>query len=152
MAKPETKRATFGSILDTPSRDIEQPKPLPPGSYIASVQGLPRYDVTTNTGTEFAEFTLNLLEALGDVDEEALDEAGGLKGKTMRLTMWLTDKSAFRFKQFLNHCGAGDDDMTLRERIDETPGKQLVVNLRMGKPNANGTSYLEIASTAPVEE
>jgi hypothetical protein len=46
--------------------------------------------------TDFVEFTCRVLQAREDVDQTALQEAGGGVGKTRRLTFWLTDDAVYR--------------------------------------------------------
>src|SRR5215471_6233271 len=97
MAKPAIKPATnFADILDIPSTDVSRPKPLPQGTYLCMVKGNYREDKSTKKGTEFSEYTLQILQAMDDVDEDALAEAltqdsgNSLKltDKTLRVTMW----------------------------------------------------------------
>jgi len=140
---------SLSDILDRQSSDIERPKPLPAGSYICVVKGLPRFDKSSKKQTPFVEFTLQPLEALDDVDKEALEEMGGFNNKTIRATYYLTDDAAYRLKDFLDHCGI-DEDGTLRQRIESTPGCQVVANLKHS-PNMSGDGIrAELASTSAV--
>lgn len=143
----------FGSILDQPSENIEKPKPLPVGTYICSVKGLPKMDVSSKKKTEYVEFTLQILGAHDDVDQEALAEA--LKGKalsekTIRATYYLTEDAVWRLKDFLDHCQVEDGPgISLRQRISATPGCQVNASLKH-RPSEDGTSiYAELGSTAP---
>ena len=68
----------FGALLDKPASEIERPKPLPQGGYICTVKGLPKFDKSSKKQTEFVEFTLQPVEAMEDVDQEALASMGGL--------------------------------------------------------------------------
>lgn len=151
MAKAALSRPTFGSILDTPSGEIERPKPLPTGGYVTAIQGQPRFDKSTKKGTEFVEFTLKVLEALEDVDEEALKEVGGIKDKTIKATYYLTEGAIWRLKDFLDHCGAGDDEESLRQRIDDTPGKQVIAYIRHEASEDGSSVFARLRSTASVE-
>lgn len=142
---------TFQSILDKPSNEIERPKPLPAGSYVCVIQGMPKFDKSSKKGTPYVEFTLKPIQAGDDVDAEALQEMGGLGEKTLRGTFYITEDAAWRLTDFLDHAGAGDESMTPRQRIDETPGKQVIANIRH-KASADGSSvYAELGNTAPVE-
>lgn len=141
----------FGAILDTPSQEIERPKPLPQGTYTCVVNGLPRMDKSAKKGTEFVEFNLNILAAGEDVDEDALSEMGGIAGKSTRHTFYLTDASIWRLKKFLDDCGIEEEDLTLRQRLGLTPGRQVVCHIKHS-PSDDGTSvYANVASTTPVE-
>src|SRR5262245_54045316 len=99
---------TFGSILDKPSASVERPKPMPVGTYLWIVQGLPRYDKSSVKKTEFVEFTLRPLQASEDVDLEALDAVGGLDGKSTKATYYLTEDAVWRLKDFLDNCGVDE--------------------------------------------
>lgn len=71
MAKHQ---AEFVSILDQQVNDTDLTiKNLPPGSYVATVQGY-KLDKSSKKQTEFVEFTMKIVEAQNDVDEDALDE------------------------------------------------------------------------------
>ena len=141
----------FGAILDTPSQEIERPKPLPQGTYTCVVNGLPRMDKSAKKGTQFVEFNLNILSAGEDVDEDALSEMGGIAGKSTRYTFYLTDASIWRLKKFLDDCGIEEDDLTLRQRLGLSPGRQVICHIKHS-PSDDGTSvYANVASTAPVE-
>lgn len=143
----------FGAILDTPSQEIERPKPLPQGTYTCVVNGLPRMDKSTKKGTEFVEFNLNILAAGEDVDEDALGEMGGIAGKSTRVTFYLTESSVWRLKKFLvDDLGIEEeDDLTLRGMISMAPGRQVLCHVKH-TPSDDGTSvFANVASTAPVE-
>lgn len=118
-------RPNFSNILDTPSNEVERPKPMPQGTYLGVIFGLPRQDKSSKKQTEFVEFTYRFMEAGEDVDEEALADVGGLAEKTIKDTYYLTEASLWRLKDMLNNVGAGDDDMTLRARLEETQGKTV---------------------------
>lgn len=120
-------RANFGSILDTPSNAVERPKPMPQGTYVCQVQGLPRYDKSSKKQTEFVEFTLQFLSAGEDVDQEELAAIGGFQGKTIKATYYLTETALWRLKDFLDHCQIEEGDSSLRQRIEEAAGKQVGV-------------------------
>lgn len=124
MAKPALA-TSFASILDTPSSEVERPKPLPQGSYVAQIQGLPRYDKSSKKQTEFVEFNLQLLSVGDDVDKDELEAIGGFKGKTIKATYYLTETALWRLKEFLDHCGIEEGDATLRQRVEATAGQQV---------------------------
>ena len=142
----------FGAILDTPSQEIERPKPLPQGTYTCVVNGLPRMDKSAKKGTEFVEFNLNILAAGEDVDEDALSEMGGIANKSTRITFYLTENSVWRLKKFLaEDLQIEEDDVTLRQMIGMAPGRQVLAHIKH-TPSDDGTSvFANVASTAPVE-
>lgn len=147
MANPN-----FGALLDKPSSEIERPKPLPQGTYICVVKGLPKQDVSSKKKTEYVEFTLQPIQAQDDVDAEELQAMGGLADKTIRDTYYITDNSLWRLKEFLDNCGVPDDEgMSLRQRIAETPGKQVGVFIKHTASDDGKAVYANVGSTMAVE-
>jgi hypothetical protein len=144
----------FSSILDRPASEIKRPPPLPPGTYIWTVKGLPRQDKSTQKQTEFIEFTVVPVAPLDDVDEDSLKEIGGLAGKQTTLTFYLTEKSAYRLTEFMKDdlCIEDDDGKkSARAMIDETPNKQFLGHVKH-TPSKDGKGvYWEIDQTAPLE-
>lgn len=150
MAQPQ--RQSFSSVLDTPAGDIERPKPLPVGSYVCVVTGQPRIDKSAKKQTEFVEFTLKLLEALNDVDEDALKDVGGIKDKTTRVTFYLTENSIYRLKEFLEHCGVDmEDEGSMRQYIAEAPGKQVVAHIIHEASQDGDAVYARVKNTTAME-
>ena len=143
----------FQSILDKPASAIERPKPIPPGTYLTVVQGLPRYDKSSKKQTEFVEFTLALAAAMDDVDSEALEAAGGIVGKTLRATYYLTEDAAWRLKKFLTDLGfdTESDKFTLRQMIEESVNQQVYAKVKQ-RPSQDGKAiFAELADTAKVD-
>ena len=149
MAKA-AQAPNFGSILDRAPSEIEKPKPLPQGSYITQIVGQPRFDKSTKKQTEYVEFTHKLLAAQEDVDEDELKALGGVKDKVMKNTFYLTEGAAWRLKEFLEHCGIDEAD-SLREMIEETPGKQVGIFINH-EASQDGTSvFARVGKTFVVE-
>jgi hypothetical protein len=152
--------ATFSSILDRPSSEIERPKPLPPGTYLFLVEGQPRFDKSTKKQTDFVEFTARILQPGNDVDPAAMAEVPGgtAVGKTMKLTFYLTEDAVFRLINkdgtgFLNHLGI-EVGPPLGQLISEAPGRQFwgTVKHRSVENQQTGevSIFSEIGSTAKV--
>ena len=150
---------SFASILDEPGTEFVRPPAFPAGSYIAMVKGLPRRDKSTKKGTEFVEFTLSFIspvmgeEGPIDIDADALEAFGEVQGKEMKLTFYLSEKSAYRLQEFLvDDLRIERNDRSLWETAQDAPGHQVIVHVRQ-KPRDDGKGmYSEISSTAPVEE
>ena len=151
----------FGALLDKPSTEIERPKPLPAGVYTCVIQGLPKMDKSSKKGTEYVEFTHKFLEAGEDVDPDDLKSfltsADGGKKKlsdvTMRNTYYLTENSIWRLKDFLKDCGfdVDSDDATLRQMIEDTPGKQVGVFVKHQASQDGQAVFANIDHTVAVE-
>lgn len=150
---------TFTSILDRPSNSIEKPKPLPVGTYLFLTQGQYKQDKSTKKQTEYVEFSCKILQAGEDVDQEALDlaltnpntgEKKALSEVIMKNTYYLTEASAWRLTQFLDHLvGEDSADQSVRQRLSLTPGRQFlgsVVHEQQGE-----SIFAKINGTAPVE-
>lgn len=152
MAQPQPN---FGAILDTPSHEVERPKPLPAGSYTCVVKGLPRYDKSPKKQTEFVEFTLQPLAAGDDVDADDLASMGGFANKTIRATYYITEDAKWRLKEFLDHCSIekGDEEnpISLRQRIEATPGCQVVAHLKHEASQDGQSVFAKLGTTAAVE-
>lgn len=151
--------SNFASILDRPSTEIERPKPLPQGTYSTVVNGLPRYDKSSKKQTEFVEFTLKVLAAGEDVDEDDLKAwmqkpdgtTRSLADASIRATYYLTEDAAWRLKKFLEDLGTTDEDGSLRQRIEMAPGRQVNVFMKHRASEDGSTTFAEIGSTAPAE-
>ncbi len=157
MANPQTA-PNFGTLLDKPSSEVERPKPLPQGSYLCVVKGVPRFDKSSKKQTEFVEFTLAVQSAGEDVDEDDMkawmSKADGtrrrLQDATIRATYYITEDSMFRLKDFLDHCGV-EDDGTMRQRIDEAPNSQVIAFIKHRASDDGESVFAELAKTAPAE-
>ena len=119
--------ASFSDILDRPATDFERPKPLPQGTYVMMVKGLPRFDKSSKKQTPFVEFTCDVIAAGEDVDTDALAEMGGIAGKQMRATFYTTEEATYRLREFLTHLGLDEGEYgSLRQMIEDAPGKQFL--------------------------
>lgn len=147
-------QANFGAILNKAPSDIKPPMALPVGSYLCNVVGLPRYDKSTKKGTEFVEYTLNIQQALDDVDADELAAVeGGIQGKVIKATYYLTDGAIWRLKEFLEHCGLDVENAeSLRELMDQPQGCQVIAYLKHEASDDGKRTFTRLASTAPVEE
>lgn len=157
-------QGTFGSILDKAPSEVERPKPLPAGTYVAMVKGLPRFDKSTKKGTEFVEFTMQLIEPYknedgeSDVDQDdlaaSLTKPSGdvvpLNERTMRNTYYLTEDALWRLKKFLVDDLGIEEGESFRSMIDETPGKQCLISLKHTASDDGTAVFANVANTAPV--
>lgn len=147
----------FGALLDRPSSEIERPKPLPVGTYVCVVQGLPRQDKSSKKGTEFVEFTLKPIEASEDVDTDDLTAMGGLENRTLRCTYYITEDALWRLKKFLHddlQIEEEDEDgenKSLRQMVSEAPNRQVLAHVKHQASDDGTTTYAQVDMTAPVE-
>lgn len=143
----------FASILDESPEEVKLPPPIPVGTYIGIVQGLPNY-VTAKTGNEGTEFTIRLIAAEDDVDQDALEEAGGLEGKTVKVTFWHTEDSIYRLDQFHKDCGIDlKISASRRARNEECTGHEvgLVISHQPSREKNDTRIHHRVARTFPVD-
>lgn len=144
--------ASFEEILSRPSEDAERPKPIPQGTYRFIIKEVPRRGVAPKTGNGFLEFTCYPTAAGDGVQKEALDEAGGLKDKRVRYTLWVTDAAEWRITKFLDDCGIPSRD-SKNKKLGHFDRLDMVVNAEFEghvKHRVVGDAiYAEIDSTMP---
>lgn len=154
MTKPN-----FASILDKPASDISRPKPLPVGTYLAVVEGLPSFDKSTKKQTPFIEFTHRITAAADDVDEEELNEVGlTLKDgtpRTMKATFYYDPNdtnSLWRVKKYLNDLGFDfSNGESIREAAEASANHEIYITVGH-EPSQDGQAVFgKITGTAKVE-
>ena len=151
MAKPQlAETPSFEDILDEAPTEVERPQPWPPGQYIAIVVGQPRHRKSTQNQTPFVEFTLKPIEAMESVNEEALEEFGGLGSKTIRATYWTTPEAIWRLDEFLVHCGI-ELGRSRHVMLAELPGKQVIITISHEPSRNSDQVYASVKGTAAVE-
>lgn len=141
----------FSKILAKQADQIEKPKPLPIGSYVAVNPKLPEFKGIGKNETPAAEFGLNIIAPMDDVDPEHIAAFGDVKGKTVRHRMFLTEGTEYRTKEELkNAFGIEEDGKNLGQMFNETINKQVIVKIRH-RPNDDGTDiFAEVESLAAV--
>src|SRR6516162_2479430 len=151
MAKPD-----FTSVLDMMPDEIEQPKPLPPGDYIVTINGHTQ-DVA-QTGTKFIQFLATPIEALPNVDEDWLKEAltkldGSMKKLsdfTLRIRFYDTPDAAFMLKEFLiDDVKLDPEDRSIGQMVDAAINAQVIATVKHA--SRDGRTFVNVTGTAPVE-
>lgn len=140
----------YADILNTARDDIKEPQPLPLGSYVAMVKGLPRIDKGGKNNNDFAEYEFSLVSAGADVDQNELAAAGGLP-RDLKHTFWITPKSLFIIERFFEAAQIDRVSApTISEALTQTPGRSVTIQVVLGKANAKtGKQYAEISNFAP---
>lgn len=141
MAKPN-----FGALLDTAPSEIERPKPMPEGSYLWVVSGMPEFGKSSKKQTEFVSFLLKCLQAGPDVDPTELEEMGGIADKTTKAVFYITEGSLYRLKDFLEHCGI-EEGPSLRAMIEETMNCQVGGYIRHEASNDGESIFARLGKT-----
>lgn len=107
---PEQQPAlNWEDLAQTRVGEVEPPKQLPVGHYGCVIRGAGEIDNKGKKKTLVITFPIRLTEALSDVDENDLADAGGLPDKDYELPFWLTPNSLYRFTEFGKSLGASDD-------------------------------------------
>lgn len=159
MAKPATQ-PNFESILDQPANEMERPPLLPRGYYLAIVQGAPRIGKSAQKQTEFVEFSLKVIaplerDGIVQADEDELEEFGDVKDQVIPITFYLTEKSKYRCREFVEHCGVDTSTGTsLGQLIQEVQGCQVIAHV-VHEPwqSASGSGVsARVRGTAPAED
>ena len=142
----------FSEILDRPATEIEKPKPLPVGTYIVVVRGLPEYFESSKKKTPGARFTLEILQAGDDVDTDDLEAMVGFQGKSLRHELWLTEDLLWRAKQFAEDCGIDTSEGTIGQILEACNGCQVMIQVRH-EPAQDGSdsTFAKIGKTGAVQ-
>jgi hypothetical protein len=146
-------KPNFASILDESPTEVKSPPPMPVGTYICIVKGQPRYDKSAKKQTDFVEFTLRPMQPLSDVDEDDLAAAGGLEGKTIRATYYLTEDAVFMLDKFHADCGIDlNDGKSRRHRNDSVVNSEVVATIKHRISDKDSTRvFAELGYTANVD-
>lgn len=144
----------FSSILDEAPTEVNRPKPLPVGTY-TFVVGQWSVGKSSKKGTPYVEFPMRAIAADEDVDADALDEAGGLDGKTLRNTFYTTEDAIYRLDEFHEHCGIDlEEPLSRRQRNDEVVNAQVrayVGHRQADQNDPNSPVFAEIKRTLPAD-
>lgn len=111
-----TEQANWGDLANTQIGQVERPKPVPPGHYIAVFSG-PMKQHKAQSGNLAMRFPFRLQGPTGDVDEQALAEAGGIPDKEFTIDFWMSPDARWRFTEFAKAQGASDS-MSLLETAE----------------------------------
>ena len=148
-------QTNFANILDMAPSEAKPPPVLPVGTYLCVVQGMPRYDKSSQKGTPFAEYTFVVQAAGDDVDEGAIALIdGGVVGKTIKAQYYLTENAMFMLKDFLGHCGLDVEGAgSFKELMDQANGCQILAAIKhqASKDPNDKRTFPRLAGTAPVD-
>ena len=134
--------------------DIKEVPPIPVGSYLSQIVG--NYENVTSTRKQTAgiQFTVRLISAMQDVDQDALRDYLDASNQTLhdvtiRHTIWESPYAMVALKTFLlNTLGLSGP---LKESLARVPGQQLIASItHRPMQSDDGTMRLmaQIGSTA----
>ena len=111
--------------------EVEKPKQFPVGHYSWLIKSFSIVE-SSKKKTPGIEFLCNMVEAKDDVDEDELALVKNANSRDNKLTMWLTEDSLWRVKEFMISLGISteDDDRTLEEILPEAVGQTFVAPIR----------------------
>lgn len=145
MSGPDFTEILKGNTLG----EIEKPKPLPVGSYIAKINGS-NYDKTkSEKKTPFVRFGLEIVNALSDVNARDLEEFGDVAGKKKHVDFYLTDAALHMLQDFLLvHVGLEAEGMTLEIAIPEAQNNLVGIYIEHEVSSQdNETVYARVGRT-----
>jgi hypothetical protein len=148
--------ANLSYILDRPATDFNFPPPMPAGSYHCVVVGLPELIESSEKKTPGYRFTLKPIAALDDVDQEELNDTGGLNGKTITHTAWISqdpkkqETTVAMLRDFLEKCGISAEGKSVMGMIDEVPNAEVIAFIKHTPLLGRDGFRAEIAKFAPV--
>lgn len=137
----------FADILNKPSGEAPKPQTLPSGTYLTVVDGPYKPGKRGQDQTDIVDFQLKILTVIQANPDEINAIEGGIPGKTIYATFWITEKALYRLDDFLEMLGI-QKGLPYKQALAECPGKQIVVNLGQ-KPSPDGSKlYNEIKGYA----
>lgn len=143
----------FEDILNRPAEDIKAPPVLPVGTYHTIIAGLPERGKSSKKQTDFFKFTHKIVAPLSDVDEEALAQVeGGVIGKTIDNTLYVTEKSAFMLKELLENTGVDLSGKTLAAGIDEVVNREVLIVIKHESSEDGQRTFAKVGKTMPMSE
>lgn len=109
-----TELANFSDLANVKTSEVKPPAVLPTGHYQAIITGLFKPH-KAKSGNQAMRFPFKLIAPGGDVDAEALEEAGGIPDKEYTIDFWMSPDARFRFTDFGKAMGLDDGDPNLLE-------------------------------------
>lgn len=92
--------------------EVEEPKPLPEGSYSAIIKST-KSGHTQKNNTPYVRVEMQISEPLEDVDEADIEQAGGpskIMGKVVRTDFYITEDALFMLQRFImEHVGITEE-------------------------------------------
>lgn len=140
----------FRQILSIQADSVEAPKQLPPGKYAATVK---KYEtgVSTQKKTPYVEFTFAVESALDVAPEHEADASAALgKGNLeMSTTFYLTEKSLYRFVDFLEQdLGIERSGRQIGDMLTQATGLSCALIVDFETSDKTGKTYSTIKRTA----
>lgn len=142
---------SFQEILDRPVTAVERPKALPAGTYLCLIEGQPVFAQIGKNKTDVVNFTLKVLQVVGDAPSPAeIEEFGGVAGRNINARFFGTEAAAWRLDKFLFEDLGIPLGISKKQAFMQTMGKQVIATVQH-RPSEDGQQmYAEIKETAKV--
>lgn len=148
----------FNRYLDIPVEDITRPKPLPAGTYFATITKTENREVEFERGTKTPVTTISfkLLSPDEDVDPELLPEGGGV-GRIVTRDYRLNDPDKagqWALRRLAEEtCQIPGKGKMLQDLLHELPNQEVkVVNVPRPNKNEEGMYFPNITRVLSVHE
>lgn len=143
----------FSSILDESPTEVKAPPLIPVGTYLARVGQYTTVTNPPNNMQPYIEFPFTIIAAGEDVDPDALDEIGDVRGKVLKRKYWITDDAAVFFDQLHQDCGIdlNEDKSSRRMRNDMIINAEVNIVVTHGQNQAGTRTFANVQRTLPVE-
>lgn len=155
----------FNTVLDKKVGAVEKPKLLPPGHYIALNYKIADKEKSPDGKWEFLTFPMRMVQAMEDVDQEALTAFGGCgtHANNSRKFLFPTgdstedqasfDRGMYDLRRFLeDHLKCATPEMSLKEAINNALNQQCMVEVKWTADKKDPeVMHANITRTAPVE-
>lgn len=149
----------FKELLSRQVDEVEPPKIFPAGIYEAMITEH-KFDNSSQKGTPYCRFMCKLIAPVGEYDQAAFEEAGGLEKlnsrNPLRYDFYLTEDAFYRLKDFMTKgLKLETSQRSFDELMPETSNATfLAVVKHTPSQRESGVVYMEIdgyAADAPEE-
>lgn len=127
----------FTAILGKQVGSAPEPKPLPEGTYTGTISSVPVtrtvHNKKENRDSPVLTLTIDMGDALDDVDVEELTAAGGLRRndgepKKMKYDFFLDESSMYQYDRFLETFGYSEAEAKTYEEANlELVGREVTM-------------------------
>lgn len=140
----------FSELANTKVGEVEKPKPLPTGHYVARFTGQMK-EHKAKSGNVAMRFPLRLVGPTDDVDAGELETAGGMPDKDFTIDFWMSPDARWRFTEFATSMGASDQ-LNLMECAEwlATEAGEFQIEVKHETSDDGKTTFMRLDSPAPL--
>lgn len=143
---------SIDSILSGRLGEFKPVPPLPVGTYLATITGIPKIDKMGQKQNMGVEFSFKLTQPMDDVDPDLLAQAGGVPEEPLNYTFWLTHKAAHMIQAFLLDVVGVPAGISIPDACQQVTGSQVLVTIehKPGRKNKDAM-FANISGFAKVD-